>query len=275
MNCAEFAEQAAAYALDALEDDERLACEHHLREQGPHEGCEELVARYERTLGLLGESLPPADVPEGIWRAIESRVGARPVQARRPRATAMLGWAIAAVALLAALSMRRDHQQTLQRQTAAARTATEALTQQQSALAQANAARDECALLLERATQSGTLAREAVALLDDRATRIAPMASADARPFRATALYNPSRKRALAVSSSLSPVAGKDYELWVIAGSAPPQPAGFLRFDAHGVGVGEFDATLLANAAPSALAISLENAGGAPAPTDVILVAKL
>jgi anti-sigma-K factor RskA len=101
------------------------------------------------------------------------------------------------------------------------------------------------------------------------------MAATDKRPFRATALYNATQKRALAISTSMQPVAGKDYELWVIAGNAPPKPAGFLRFDASGVAVGEFDAALLRETSPDALAISLEPAGGGPTPTDVILLAKL
>ena len=275
MKCAEFTDQAAAYALDALDEDERSACERHLLEEGPHEGCEQLLARYERAAARLAEGLPEVAVPDAVWQAVASRIGARSELTTRRRVSASLGWALAAVALLAALSMHRDHRQALEQQTVAARTATDALTRQESVLAQANAARAECTLLLERAGEGGTLLREAVALLGDVDTRVAPMAATDARPFRATALYSPRRGRAVAVSGALAPVAGKDYALWVIAGTAPPRAAGFLRFDAGGLAVGEFDPMLLAGAAPAALAISLENAGGAPAPTDVILLAKL
>ena len=102
------------------------------------------------------------------------------------------------------------------------------------------------------------------------------MAAAGARPYKATALYNPKTQRAVVVSSSVEHIEGKDYELWVIAAAGEaPKPAGFLRFDASGVSIGEFDATLLTGKPPAALAVSLEPLGGRPTPTEVVLIAKL
>lgn len=275
MKCAEFLDLAPGYALDALSDEEQRACAHHLAAEGPHEGCEQALARHTRVVESLASALPGTPVDPNVWRAIETRIGLGQPAPRRlgglGHAVTYVGWATAAAALLASLYLRNEAQLA---ERARDKTYGE-LTSTAAELAQNQTAREECARQIERLEQRGVIARDAVALLEDATTKVAPMAATDKRPFRATALYNAGQKRALAISTSMQPVPGKDYELWVIAGSAPPKPAGFLRFDPSGVAVGEFDPALLRDAAPDALAISLEPAGGGPTPTDVILLAKL
>ncbi|MET0343361.1 MAG: anti-sigma factor [Polyangiales bacterium] len=271
MKCSEFHEQAAAYALDALDDDEARACAVHLAEEGPHEECVWLVARYAGVVARLAESLADEPVAPSVWHAIAARIGASAPRRLLQRTTTVIALAAAAAALLVALSTRHDAQVARRR---LAETNSQ-LTSSGGALARAESERLACAALLQRATDSSALARDAVSLLEDGATRLTPMTPSGARQVRAVALYNPVKKRALAVSSTVQPIDGKDYELWVIAAGAPPKPAGFLRFDGRGVALGEFDAALLAQGRPSALAISLEQAGGAPAPTEVLMIAKL
>jgi anti-sigma-K factor RskA len=303
MNCAEFHELAPAYALDALPEEERLAALRHLRDEGPHDGCEALVARYERAVDTLGLALPPVPVPPSLWRVIETRLGfsslgsraqgrastragadviALPQRGRLEPTTRWregLAWATAAAALLGALWSHQTASHTAgsvaqeQRQRAQVEQSLAATSGQ---LAAAESARQECSRALAQLTRESTLGRDAVALLEQPDTKVTAMSPAGAQTYRATALYNAASKRAVVISTSMKPVPGKDYELWVIA-SGPgqaPQPAGFVRFDAGGVAIGELDATLLGRT-PAAFAVSLEPVGGRPTPTEVVLLGKL
>jgi len=291
MKCSEFHELCAAYALDALSEEERLACARHLHDEGPHEDCELLLARYERVVGALSAGVTSAPVAPALWRAIATRIEQRgdevernvvPLDAARAaprRWREGIAWAAAAAALLGALWSHQSTQQ-LVRNTARERTrAEQSLASTNAQLKGTEAARAECSAELQKAVQKLSqridLRRDAVSLLEDAATQIAPMAAASARPYKATALYNPKTKRALVISSSVEQLEGKDYELWVIAAGEAPRPAGFMHFDATGVSIGEFDPALLQGKTPAALAVSLEPTGGRPTPTEVVLIAKL
>lgn len=76
MKCAEFKENVAAFALDALTEDERRACEDHLAEPGPHEGCEQELRRAYEASSLIGASLPSQSPGEHVWDAIERAIEA-------------------------------------------------------------------------------------------------------------------------------------------------------------------------------------------------------
>jgi anti-sigma-K factor RskA len=268
MKCAEFQEVAAAYALDALPEDERLACVHHLEHEGPHEGCEALVARYEHTVDALAALTPTRNPSRAIWGAIEARIASTPGhQWREP-----LAWAVAAIALISGLWLRSDSADRAQRERNAME---QALANTSERLASTEAARKDCKSVLSQLANHTSLGRDAVSLLEHPATKLTPMQPAGSQTYRATALYNPETKRALIVSGTVKPVAGKDYELWVIAtGETVPRPAGFLRFDPSGVALGELDPELL-RGSPAAFAVSLEPAGGRPTPTEVVLLGKL
>jgi anti-sigma-K factor RskA len=298
MKCSEFQDLAAAYALDALSEEERLACERHLVDEGPHEGCDALLLRYDRVTNALSAGVPRAQVTPALWRAIETRIDVATrdnvvaldsslthsrarVDGKRGRASSTkrwregLAWAAAAAALLGALWSHQTSQE-LVHNTARERTRAElALASTNAELAGTRIARAECSAALLLLTERIDLRRDAVSLLEDPATQIAPMAPAGAQTYRATAMYNPKTRRALVLSSSVKQLEGKDYELWVIAAGEAPKPAGFMRFDESGVSIGEFDAALLQGKTPAALAISLEPTGGRPTPTEVVLIAKL
>ncbi|MDG2308018.1 MAG: anti-sigma factor [Candidatus Binatia bacterium] len=74
MKCAEFKENVAAFALDALTEQERNACDAHLAETGPHDGCENELRQAYETTALIGAALPPGNAGEHVWTAIESKL---------------------------------------------------------------------------------------------------------------------------------------------------------------------------------------------------------
>jgi Anti-sigma-K factor rskA len=115
-----------------------------------------------------------------------------------------------------------------------------------------------------------------VTILQDPATRIIalsglpPAAEAKARMlWHATA-------GGLLIAQGLPPAPeGKAYELWAIAGKGAPVPAGVFTVDAKGVGSLRV-APLQAGGAIDTFAVTLEPAGGVPAPTgSMYLVGKL
>jgi hypothetical protein len=141
-------------------------------------------------------------------------------------------------------------------------------------LAEAEQNRIDCRLVLERARDAFDVHRAVLRMIDDPASRIVPFAPQAEFDMRATAIVD-AKGRAFLVSGSMKPASGKEFQLWVIRGTAAPKPAGFVRFSADGAAVGEFDPTLLAEGVPDALAVSLENPGGSTLPTDVVFVAKV
>jgi anti-sigma-K factor RskA len=185
-----------------------------------------------------------------------------------------MAWGTAAAALLAGFWTMHSKRTALEAQAHLISSFSESAQQLSQRLESSESARKECVAALQQLESDRVRVPLALSLLEDPATKVAPMVRTGAPDLRATALFNAEQKRALMISSSMRPVAGKDYELWIVA-SGPPQPAGFVRFDASGVAVGEFDAALLQGKPPAALAVSLEPAGGRPSPTEVVLMVKL
>lgn len=265
MTCEEFRELAGAYALRALDAEEHAACEAHLAEP-QHRGCEEALRRAYSTVGALASGLPPVAPGEGVWRAIEARMesSSSPAEPRRRR-SAWAGWAGAAAAALFLVLWIRGAREAEQ-----ARAVVRSAELQAQAEAKARSAAESELRSLRAASEAQ---RQVAVLLDTPGSRVVSLEATPGRTGRATAVVNLAARRAVIVSASLPPEGGKAYQLWVIAGNAPPAPAGFLTA-ADGVLLGQIDPALLA-AAPDALAVSLEPPGGSAAPTDVRLVGKL
>jgi anti-sigma-K factor RskA len=70
MTCDAFKELAPAYALSALDDEERAACARHLATGAPHRGCREAVAEAELVAARLGAALMPDRPSPHVWRNI-------------------------------------------------------------------------------------------------------------------------------------------------------------------------------------------------------------
>jgi anti-sigma-K factor RskA len=247
VTCEEFQEQAPSLALGILEPAERAECEAHLRDPRAHAGCDEAFRRALETVGALASAAPPARPDERVWRAVAARAGIE--EGPAARRAGVPRWALAAIAAAVLLGLWVGDR----RQSDRRRRALEAELQAVRGEAEAE--------------------RALAALLGEPGSRIVELAPVGGRAGRAAAVVNLASRRAVVVSSSLPPEAGKVYQLWVIRGAAAPVPAGFLRRAASGLQVGEIAPELLATA-PDALAVSLEPEGGSPAPTDVRLLGR-
>jgi anti-sigma-K factor RskA len=266
MTCTELLEMAGAHALGALEPGERDAVEAHLASPGPHQGCHEAVARARTTTAALAGVLPEIRPSLGVWSAIEVRVRDREAPRRRRWAVPLgLGAAAAAAVLAFLLVGERLEVGRLREEAAQARSAAA------TAAAEVERLRGE----LAAAGAAAELPRQALAVLDAPGTRLVPLTAVPGQSGRATAIVDAAGGRALIATASLPPQPGRVYQLWVIRGSGAPAPAGFLVPLAGGAAAGEVDRSLLRGAPPDALAVSLEPAGGSPAPTQVVLVGRL
>ena len=270
MTCAEFKELAAALALDALDPDERATARAHLAESITHEGCAETLARAEAAARLLSGVLIDTPPSDRVWRSIEAWI---PAQAPRRRWATAAGWAVAAAASVAGVILAgRGIRLRSERDAARAQTAAvEARAASSGDLAR------QCAAQLESARKTSGLAREAIALLQQPGSRVVPFVPQGGFGGAALAVLSPDRRRAILLSTALSPAATRDYQLWVIppGRGATPVSAGLVEA-AEGVALGDFQAGALARGA-FALAVSAEPKGGSRtgAPTQVVLVAAL
>ncbi|HEU4383540.1 MAG TPA: anti-sigma factor [Anaeromyxobacteraceae bacterium] len=210
MTCADVVELAGAYALGALEPDERAEVEAHLAGPGPH-ACRAAVDRARATAAALAQALPEVRPGPEVWRAIEARTGG----SSRPRRVRIgsLGWAAVAAAAVALVFLQLERMESGRQRDHA-----------QAALAERDRLWDE----VQGLAAAGALQRDALALLDSPGTRLVPLEPQPGQLGRAVAIVNVAEGRAVVTSSSLPAQPGKTYQLWVIRGTAPPRPAGFL-----------------------------------------------
>jgi anti-sigma-K factor RskA len=231
-------EQAAAYALDALDGSERRAFETHL------DGCERCraeVASFADAVLTLAAAAGGPEPPAGLRDRVLGAARAEPP----------------AVVVLAAVRERRRSAQLL-------------LRPQVLAPAFAAAAAAAVALGIWGAGVSGSLDRERVAR---RAEASALAAFADPAASRTAsgnaALAVAGGRGALSLVKLPPAPAGKTYQAWVIPPGQAPIPAGL--FDVRG---GRAVIVLEPTVGPGAIvAITLEAAGGVAAPTGKPLLA--
>lgn len=250
MNCAEFKELAAVYALGAIDPAERAAADAHLAEPR-HEGCPEALREALAGMQALAESLPPIAGGERVWRGIEARIAERPpVRKWRERAA----WAVAAAALiLAALFIGRERRR------------------HEAALAGLANDKQECLRDLQSLRDDGEAQRAAIALLMAPHSLVVTLSPPSGTPL-ARAVVDRATSRAMVLSGALAARADRDYQVWIIRGSAPPVPVGLLRAAAAGM-----LASLSIGEGTDAIALSLEPKGGSPngRPTEVLAVGAL
>ena len=124
--------------------------------------------------------------------------------------------------------------------------------------------------------QQVELQQELVAILQDPATRTVALAGLPAAPSARGRMLWHAKAGGLLVAQGLPPAPpGKAYELWAISGKEAPVPAGVFTVDARGVGSIRV-APVAGGAEPDTFAVTLEPAGGVPAPTgSMYLVGKL
>jgi anti-sigma-K factor RskA len=284
MTCAEFQDQVAAFALGAVEANERVELDAHLATGGPHSGCEEALDKALATAAALSGALPPTQPDERVWQAIEARLSGadRERSERRLSPRELVGWALAVAAAVGMVFLGAalvDRNRVVDE-------ASHALAQTRADLAQARSALDQArsqqaqekqqlmAQIQQLRQEQDPLSAEAMALLDRPAARLVPFKAVKAGCV-ANAIVSPEDHRAIVISNRLPAHAGKDLELWVIRGKGAPIPAGLMKVSPKGIAMGEIPRELLSAGMPDAFAVSLEALGGAPKPTVVLLVGEL
>lgn len=279
MNCAQLKEHAAAYALGALEPDERRACDRHLAEEIAHEGCHEALAAAHESAALLAAALPPLEPGEHVWRAIEQQIGAGSsaepgrtgggVASRRPGARRgggrreALAWTLAVAAGVLAFVLGMEYRASERRRAA--------LDAELAAAASAERDRQICLRELATARVSLREREAALALINDPGSRLVQLAAQGDGPYHASAILNPERQSAMILARELAPQPGKDYQLWLIRGD-DKVPAGILRTDAEGRTLARISEQALREGPPDALAVTVEPQGGMPQPTGPVIL---
>jgi anti-sigma-K factor RskA len=260
-----YATLAAGYALGALDGEDLVLFQTHLAD-----GCPECVGALrdaEEALTVLAREAPPVIPPASVKQALMARVGAEqarrvaPVQRVRPSRPRWFPWVAGAVAAgLAAfftgmfVAARYEAEiGRVARETTALR---ERLRQQETALRAEMAAASHVVELLR---SPGT---HVVGL-----TGTGPASGAAGR-----LVWNDAQGGHLLVTSLAPLPADKTYELWTISGGAP-RPAGLLTVDARGVG-GLRVEPVPGGTPVDVFAVTIEPAGGVPAPTGPIVLAS-
>jgi anti-sigma-K factor RskA len=244
---------AAVYAVGALDGDDLVRFEAHLR--AGCDQCEAVVRDSQDALAALaGEAtpaIPPARVREELVRRVDT--SSRP-RARRFR---FLPWAAgtAAAALAAGLF---------------ASGVVAARYEKQFGVVMRETSRMREALKREQATLREEVA--AAQLLRDPDTRVIALDGLPAAPGASgRVVWNPKAGGRLYVAGLPPAPPGKTYELWTIAGAAP-RPAGTFDVDANGTAAHPLAP---ADGGPvKVFAVTLEPAGGVAAPTGPMMLAS-
>ena len=225
-----------AYALDAVDDNERAVIDAHLDECAR---CRAEVAEHRETAALLAFS--GSDAPAGLWEGISTQLG-RPApdvvdldrerRARSPRG--QLGW-LPAVAAMTAIVVAAV-----------------------GGLGWKVADQDRQIDRLASRVAQGDLAALATSVLADPGTRHVELKGADGTRMALIAL-TPEGDGYIVPNAMQTLESGRSYQLWALAG-ATPVSAGLLG---RSPGVAAFHV----EGDVEGFAVSVEDAHGAPAPT--------
>lgn len=236
-----WAEQVAAYVLDALDEDERRAFVAHLVDC-PR--CQAEVAQWAPVVAALAEAVPRRSPPARLRRRVLALARAAPSAAGRRRGglwglLALAACLVVVVVLGWAYATTRARLQALDRE-------------------------------LERWRRQAAEQRALLAAALDPATRRAPLSG----PARGQALYHPAQGVVIVALEGLAPPpARRTYQLWGLPAHGAPISLGTFVPDAAG------RARLVVRVPPDtplvASAVTEEPAGGSPQPTQApFLVAR-
>ena len=276
MTCEEFKALAPAWALGALEEEEREACQAHLASPRLHEGCESALARARQAAQLLAQGLRPVVPPETVWNAIERRL-AQETEAAVRRDSALPRWSrlsrtlalAASVAVVFLLIGNRLGRSEVDRSTIAplrelqARTASD-LSLSQTARTHLEGVVEDCRRDLKSADDSFAERQRALALLAEPTTEVVGLAPQPNFSSSGSVILNRGKHKAMVFAKSLGLVPNRDYELWIIR-NGDKIPAGLLKVEAGGSALALIDNQLLDSGA-DAIAVTLEVAGGGTVP---------
>lgn len=248
---------APVYAVGALDGDDLVRFQAHLREGCPT--CEAVLRDSEDALAALGREappmLPPAHVRDTLLRRVEASSRPRSSRFRWVRwAAGTVAAAIGAAVFTGGLVAARYEARLglVARETTQAR---EQMRREQARL------REEIA------------AAQAVnALLRDPATRVVALSGLAAAPGASgRVVWHETSGGRLYVTGLPAAPRGKTYELWTIAGTTP-RPAG--TFDVDAAGAAAHVVAPVDDGPVKVFAVTLEPAGGVPAPTGPMVLAS-
>lgn len=246
---------AGAYVLGSLDADERAAFETHL---STCDDCAAEVRAFRRVTDALAVGVPQRtprpELRQRVLDALETATPAPPSRAA-PQAREWPGWLPLAAMLVLTLGIGA-YAARLQTRVSDLEARLDASLLQVAAADQLVA--DSRRVAAELQSAMGVLAAPDLARIDLAGQPAAPGA-------RARALWSRARGMVF-TASNLPPLPeGRVYQVWVVAGPAPIS-AGLLMPDAAGGGMAYY-MTAPDIPAPRAIAVTLEPAGGLPAPT--------
>jgi len=285
VTCEELKALAPAWALGALDEEERLACEAHLATPRLHEGCESAVAQAEQAAQVLAWALPPQSPPESVWDKIEEQL-AEQARATMRRESVLPGWSRFAGALALAASVaviflllgghlgRQEGAKTVAAMKESQSRAAGDLSLAQTSRAHIEGQFEACQRDLKAASDSLDLRQRALGLLAEPATEVVALAPQAKFSSGGSVILNRNTHRAIVFAKSLAKVTNRDYEVWVIR-KGDKIPAGILKVEPGGSSLALISESLLQTDA-DAFAITLEPAGGGPVPKGpAVLVGQL
>lgn len=260
----QLAEQAAPYALGALNPGERAEFEAHLATCAQ---CAAEVWAFSSVASDLAQTAPPAEPSPAVRARLMAAIAGgtkeqvvMTTQTRPPAApprTARGPWLAAAASALIAIALGAYTVQLRNRIVNLERAQDQAAVRYAYSLELASGAAREAASQAEEV--AAVLAAPDLAQVLLAGQPAAP--SASARAFW-------SRSRGLVFNAANMPAlpAGRTYQLWVIPAQAPPISAGLIKPDASGRVTAVFK-TPPDLPTPTAMAVTIEPDGGVPAPT--------
>jgi len=249
-------------ALGALDGEDAHSFKAHV---AACDRCRADVAAFERVAAQIALSLDPVPPrPSLRARVLEAAVPAaasRPARPRRP----LLAYAALAAALVMAVGSLLAHRQredALQQARAAEVQAREQESRARSAESQLEA--------LRKTVAEDRALRDLLAHPGSRVTALAGLAIAPLAHGRV--IWKPDSQEAVLLTLGLAPAPpGKAYEAWVI-GAGAPVPAGVFQVDTEGKAVVRLPKVEETSRAKT-FAVTLEPAGGVPAPTGPMVLA--
>jgi anti-sigma-K factor RskA len=257
----------SAYALGALDADERPAVEAHLA--AGCDACRRELAQWQEVVGslaLLGQDVPAPDLKPALLRRARARRGSRVVTLPR--------WSLAPLALAAGVLLAlgvarelgwRDRLAHEVEQATALRGDLETAQDAVQRLGAALAAKEQDVAALRAALAS---VRESLAIVQAPGLQLVRLRETrEAAPAEGHVLLSAESRRALFYAFDLPAVTpDKAYELWWITEKDGPVNAGVFRPDARGLG--RVETTFPTDAgAIQAAAVTIEPAAGVAKPT--------
>lgn len=268
-----YAQLVPAFALGALDRDDRARFEAHLR--AGCSDCERELVEYTETLGKLAAETPAVAPPPAVRALLIERIAtepdvARPTLAARLAPLRRLAWPLAwtatvaaAAALIAYLAVTvNDLRRDVARRTAETAAHQVAVARLQKQVADLG--------------QEAVRQRDLLAMLTAPDARVITLSGVGPSPnARGRIWWRGPGQDGFFVTSGLPPVPpGKTYQLWVIS-AGTPLSGGVFAVDERGAGRLEVSPIPTATK-PEVFAVTLEPSGGLPAPSGpMYLAAKL